>query len=80
MSHNINIVHCVSCIVRIFFHSFVSESSFMFKSCAECFSLSSSLLYSFVGYNLNCGTSHVTESDINTADWIHLVTPRGVLC
>ena len=40
------------------------------------FSFSSSLLYSFVGYNLNCATSHVaeySETDIYIADCIRLV-------
>ena len=37
------------------------------------FSFSSSLLYSFVGYNWNCGTSHYSEADIEISDWIRLV-------
>ena len=40
------------------------------------FSFSSSLLYSFVGYNWNCGTSHLThysEAETDIADWIRLV-------
>ena len=38
--------------------------------------LSSCLLYSFVGYNWNCGTSHLThyyDADIDIGEWIRLV-------
>ena len=31
------------------------------------------IMYSFIGYNLNCGSSHLTEYsevDFDTADWI----------
>ena len=48
----------------------LSEGSNVLQS---VFSFSSSLMYSFIGYNLNCGSSHLTEYsevDFDTADWI----------
>ena len=77
-----NIVHCVSRIVSIK-NFIVKHFILMYQRALSCsshvrnvFSFSSSLSYSFVGHNLNCATSHVTEyseTDIYIADCIHLV-------
>ena len=76
------IVHCVSRIESIgnlIYKRFIR----LYQKALSCsnlvqgiFSFSSSLLYSFVGYNWNCGTSHLTEyseADIEISDWIRLV-------
>ena len=78
---HINIVHCVSRIVSIK-NLIVKHFILLYQRALSCssfvwniFSFSSSLLYTFVGYNFNCATSHVTEyseTDIYITDCIHL--------
>ena len=79
-----NIVHCVNCILSIK-NLIVKLFIFLYQRALSCSSLvrnvfffSSSLLYTFVGYNLNCAiaNSHVTEyseTDIYIADCLRLV-------
>ena len=79
------IVHCVSRIesIKNLIYKRFNRLYQRAHSCSSLvrtiFSFSSSLLYSFVGYNWNCGTSHLThyseaETDISDiADWIRLV-------
>ena len=81
-NYHTNIVHCVSRIVSIK-NLIVKHFILLYQRALSCsslvrnvFSFSSSLLYTFVGYNLNCATSHVTEyseTDIYIADCIRLV-------
>ena len=77
-----NIVHCVSRIesIKNLIYKRFNRLYQRAHSCSSLvrtiFSFSSSLLYSFVGYNWNCGTSHLThysETDTDIADWIRLV-------
>ena len=77
-----NTVHCVSRIVSIK-NLIVKHFILLYQRALSCsslvrnvFSFSSSLLYTFVEYNLNCATLHVTEyseTDIYIADCIRLV-------
>ena len=76
------IVHCVSRIesIKNLIYKRFNRLYQRAHSCSSLvwtiFSFSSSLLYSFVGYNWNCGTSHLThysEAETDIADWIRLV-------
>ena len=76
------IVHCVSRIESIgnLIYKWFIRLYQKVLSCSSLvqgiFSFSSSLLYSFVGYKWNCGTSRLTEyseADIEIFDWIRLV-------
>ena len=72
------IVHCVSRIesIKNLIYKRFNRLYQRAHSCSSLvrtiFSFSSSLLYSFVGYSWNCGTSHLThysEAETDIADW-----------